>query len=545
MTADAKELLNKGLSFIPAPQISATPILEAANVFSRRLKLHNYFNNLNRGRNSYQKTPFTGKSNWSPPDSRIDPDLLNCISDFTEEMSKLDPKAEKNNMSAEEKSALKELQNNSDLVFKKADKGSAIVVMDKKDYLFEGYRQLNNPHHYKPLENPIYPETAEEITTILKGLKDSFQISEKQYNYLKPPECPRPRRFYTLPKIHKAAESWTVPGKIPPGRPIVSDCNSESEKVAEYIDAFLKDKARQHPSYIKDTNDFVNKIKNLKIPIDALLISLDVESMYTNIDLKNGLDAVSSAFENHEKTEIFYSVLKLLELSLKNNDFEFNDNFFLQIRGTSMGKKFAPHYADIFMAKFERDALEKCPLKPLIYLRYLDDIFIVWTHGEKAFAEFLTIFNSHQPPIKFKAEIHNNSIDFLDTTIFKCPEKFDTLLTKVYFKPTDSHQLLFKTSFHPKHTFKGVLKSQIIRFYRICSREADFEDAWGILYEAKNSIITSNHQNVLGHVDSTHCPKFIKLQKVGQCQVKFRQGDPLYLIATASRKKLQNILMPF
>ena len=246
----------------------------------------------------------------------------------------------------------------------------------------------------------------------------------------------------------------------------------------------MKDKARQHPSYIKDTNDFVNKIKNLKIPIDALLISLDVESMYTNIDLKNGLDAVSSAFENHEKTEIFYSVLKLLELSLKNNDFEFNDNFFLQIRGTSMGKKFAPHYADIFMAKFERDALEKCPLKPLIYLRYLDDIFIVWTHGEKAFAEFLTIFNSHQPPIKFKAEIHNNSIDFLDTTIFKCPEKFDTLLTKVYFKPTDSHQLLFKTSFHPKHTFKGVLKSQIIRFYRICSREADFEDAWGILYEA-------------------------------------------------------------
>jgi hypothetical protein len=184
LTADAKQLLNKGLSFIPAPQISATPILEAANVFSRRLKLHNYFNNLNRGRNSYQKTPFTGKSNWSPPDSRIDPDLLNCISDFTEETSKLDPKAEKNNMSAEEKRALKELQNNSDLVFKKADKGSAIVVMDKKDYLFEGYRQLDNPHDYKPLENLIYPETAEEITTILKGLKDSFQISEKQYNYL-------------------------------------------------------------------------------------------------------------------------------------------------------------------------------------------------------------------------------------------------------------------------------------------------------------------------------------------------------------------------
>jgi hypothetical protein len=61
--------------------------------------------------------------------------------------------------------------------------------------------------------------------------------------------------------------------------------------------------------------------------------------MYTNIDHKNGLDAVSSAFENPEKNEFFYSVLKLLELALKNYDFEFNDNFFSSNKRQKYGQK--------------------------------------------------------------------------------------------------------------------------------------------------------------------------------------------------------------
>jgi hypothetical protein len=149
-----------------------------------------------------------------------------------------------------------------------------------------------------------------------------------------------------------------------------------------------------------------------------------------------------------------------------------------------MGRRWAPHYANIYMAKFEEDALNKCPLKPLFYLRFLDDIFMIWTHGLAAFHEFLDQFNSHQPPIKFTAEINDFSANFLDTTVFKKSENRNSLLTKVFFKPTDTHQLLFKDSFHPKHTFKGVLKSQITRFYRICSSQKHVEEAWKILYDA-------------------------------------------------------------
>ncbi|PJE77742.1 hypothetical protein CI610_03332 [invertebrate metagenome] len=54
----------------------------------------------------------------------------------------------------------------------------------------------------------------------------------------------------------------------------------------------------------------------------------------------------------------------------------------------------------------------------------------------------------------------------------------------MFFKPTDSHQLLHKKSFHPKHSFKGIIKSQIIRFHRICTRESDFNNAVKILFRA-------------------------------------------------------------
>lgn len=78
-----------------------------------------------------------------------------------------------------------------------------------------------------------------------------------------------------------------------------------------------------------------------------------------------------------------------------------------------------------------------------------------------------------------------NTVDFLDTTVFFMPPSntHKTLHTKVFFKSSDTHSLLHKTSFHPKHTFKGIVKSQLIRFHRICSFETHFEEACQTLFQ--------------------------------------------------------------
>ena len=99
--------------------------------------------------------------------------------------------------------------------------------MDKKKYITEGYRQLNNNNHYEKVNEPIYPRTAIQITGILNKLKFVGAIFEKQFQFLSPSQDPRPQYFYMLPKIHKEDSCWTIATVMPPGRPIVSDCNSE------------------------------------------------------------------------------------------------------------------------------------------------------------------------------------------------------------------------------------------------------------------------------------------------------------------------------
>ena len=76
--------------------------------------------------------------------------------------------------------------------------------MDKKNYITEGYRQLNNDNHYEKVNEPIYPRTAIQITGILNKLKSAGAISKE----------PRPRYFYMLPKIHKEDSCWTIPNVI-------------------------------------------------------------------------------------------------------------------------------------------------------------------------------------------------------------------------------------------------------------------------------------------------------------------------------------------
>ncbi|KAL2103131.1 hypothetical protein ACEWY4_002299 [Coilia grayii] len=359
--------------------------------------------------------------------------------------------------------------------------------MDKQQYLTEAYHQLNNQEYYKKLAQPIYPDTVPKIKTILDNLKTKKFINTKQHTYLQGTPPIRPRLFYILPKIHKDPSTWTVPHTIPPGRPIVSDINSESYKTAEYIEHFLTPLSTKHPSYIKDTYHFTTIINNITIPTNAYLFTMDINSLYTNIETPQGLSAVRQSFLKHpNKARPDKELLQLLEINLNYNDFEFNQEYYLQTKGTAMGKKFAPAYANIFMAHWEEGALAKCQNTPLHYYRYLDDIFGIWTHTEQDFAHFTHILNTHSPSITLKAELHTTSVNFLDTTVYKGNKFIDTGKPdiKVYFKDTDTHALLHKTSFHPRHTFKGLVKSQLIRFHRICTQQTDFLTATKTLFKA-------------------------------------------------------------
>ena len=488
LNRDQITLLSKGLNFIPKPQqVSKKDIMNAIKEFKRRLKLVAHF-----GTDSLKKPPdplkllLKPKSTWEPDDNNMTDYFCSQLKTLKKLIRNMDVKQNNRNLlKPNEIKALKSLKKNKNIIIKPADKGATVVVMDKDSYINEGERQLSDNKYYRRLEQPIHPTKRDTFTNILENIQTKKLLTEKEVENLEPSDNPRERRFYLLPKIHKEQEKWN--NNMPPGRPIVSDCNSDTYKIAQYIDHFLSPLAISHPSYIKDTTDLQKKLSQIEPPANSFLITLDVESLYTNIDNTKGIEAVKETFLKHPQPKRpDEEIIQLLTHSLENNDFVFNDQWFLQTGGTAMGKRFAPNYANIFLAKWESEALKKCPKQPHAYFRFLDDIFIIWPHSLEDFDIFFQTLNSHESNIKLKSTISDKCINFLDVTIYKGQQFLEhgTLDTKVFFKPTDTHDLLHKSSYHPKHTFRSVVKSQLIRYHRICTHKKDFDEACTTLFTA-------------------------------------------------------------
>lgn len=493
------KVLEKGLTFIPTPAMTKNHRLELEyelQKYHRRIELDLYFKDDKRRFDKKNiSNRFKNSSEWRPPAHKLPPQMATLIQKDQKTLKLLnlqerDPYMNPRkylNISEEEKRELLTLKWNHNVVVKKADKGNAVVLMDRTQYVKEATRQLEDPIYYKPLKKPLFPKVMPIVRSILDSLVTEKFISKKQRTYLIGPPEPRVRRFYILPKIHKEQSKWTVPGEIPPGRPIVSDCSSDTYGTAELLEFYLNPLSQGHASYVKDTTHFISLVKELHIPTTALFFTIDIDSLYTNIPIKEGIEAVREIFQkNPNPRRPDRQLIQLLYINLTKNDFEFNGKYYLQIHGTSMGKRLAPSYANIFMAKWETEVHEKCPIKPLIYLRFLDDIFGVWVHSEEEFKQYLNTLNTFYPTIKIKHTQSYQQVDFLDTTVFKGPDfgRTHKVDVRVFFKETDTHALLHASSYHPHFTWKGIVKSQLIRFHRICTRKEDFFRATRILFKA-------------------------------------------------------------
>ena len=105
-----------------------------------------------------------------------------------------------------------------------------------------------------------------------------------------------------------------------------------------------------------------------------------------------------------------------------------------------MGTKLAPSFANLFMGNFEEKNFYTYKLQPLIWKRFIDDIFCIWTYGPDELDNFVHYLNGCHKTIKITIETSSKSIDFLDTTVKK--EENGSLSTTLYCKATDSHNNL-------------------------------------------------------------------------------------------------------
>ena len=127
-----------------------------------------------------------------------------------------------------------------------------------------------------------------------------------------------------------------------------------------------------------------------------------------------------------------------------------------------MGTKMAVAFSIIYMADFEERLLKASPHKPLVWKRFIDDIFSLWVTLKAEVTKFVNFANSFHPTIKFTCEMSPENAVFLDTEVFKGP-RFSTLKfldVRTHFKPTETFQYTHFSCCHPINTKRGFIKGE-------------------------------------------------------------------------------------
>ncbi|XP_063297779.1 probable cation-transporting ATPase 13A4 [Pelobates fuscus] len=363
------------------------------------------------------------------------------------------------NMTKQERFLLRELSNDSTIVIRPADKGGGIVLMDYGYYSDDLKRQLMDTDTYFQLKGDPTVEIQNKLVDILDMYLRAGYINTELYHFLNKTH-PRTPVIYSIPKIHKNAQR-------PPGRPIVSAIDGILEPIAQWLDFIFKKPVEALYTCVKDTQSLLQHLKALEFEdTNPIFITMDVSNLYTVIPHIEGVEAMRQVLCNTP----FYqgppieAALELLLFILNHNYFRFEDQWYLQTAGTSMGSAVAPRYANAYMYMYEIQYILTPYARSIMgYYRYIDDLLIIWKGTPEQAQNMVDTLNQLPTPIRFTSNISEHSVQYLDLELSYGTNGVEYTL---FSKPTDRNTLLHAQSAHPWALKKSIPKAQYQRVIR-------------------------------------------------------------------------------
>jgi len=426
--------------------------------------------------------------------------------------------------------SLKSLKDDDNIIITRPDKGRGIVILNKDDYQNKLQSILDDSSKFKRIscDTASYLLKLEDkLNRLLRPIKTS--IGEATYNLLTTSGS-KPGFLYGLPKIHKLGH---------PLRPIISAVGTFNYNIAKFLVKIISPLTINQYT-IDNSFAFVKEICSLKPLRPVTMASFDIESLFTNVPLRETTEIIVNKTTTLTLNEFGLDKTtygKLLDIAAHHSVFTFNESLYTQVDGVAMGSPLGPCYANTFLCYHEQAWLNNCPssFKPIYYRRYMDDTFLLF-NDPSHINPFMSYLNSQHPNIRFTCEAEqNNKLSFLDTTVTFHNGCFSV---NTYRKPTFTGLGLHFLSYIPRIYKLNSLKTLINRAYNICSTWANFhteamylKDYFisngypsNLFYRVLNNFLSQklSHKPVLTTVNKD--VKYIKLPYMGSLSFEIRNS---------------------
>jgi hypothetical protein len=256
----------------------------------------------------------------------------------------------------------------------KADKGNSLIILPETDY-------NNKVHTFRANNNfTLFPHDTTKrlqriVRTAINECKDTLPKETKWRHVSLNPTAPKIR---DLIKIHKEDS---------PIRPVVNWKNTPAYKLARSLVKKLQTHvALPYAFNIKNTIQLINGLKNIPFNQNLRLALFDISNMYTNIPTEELLTITESTCKNNNVEEgLKCDILKLLNVVIYQNDFQFMDKTYVQHDGLAMGAPTSSILSEFYLQHLKNSKIYDILLNFNImgYFQYVDDLLIITMRGKQ------------------------------------------------------------------------------------------------------------------------------------------------------------------
>ena len=345
-------------------------------------------------------------------------------------------------------------------------------MLNTEDYVSEGYRQLSDAKYYRLIPTPAVSSVSfDNIVPELHFLKPILiDIIEKHDSVLSSNDkiallanFPfKPAKFYLLPKIHKDPS----PNGIIKGRPIVSCIGYCTTPASRLVDHYLCRAFAQTEAstVLQDTHSLTNILAKRDFPEDAMIVTADVVSLYTNMHWSDTISAINDFLVEVEHP-LCSLIVDLVEFVLENNYFEFDCKLFHQEFGMAMGTPMAVNIANIFLFMHERKALQSFRSSVYYFGRFIDDLCLIVS---KTFDKirFNALVYQDLCDIELTWSSISSTAVFLDLEIFKPNVLARKFSFRTFQKKRNAYLYIPFKSDHPRSNLRSFINAELIRYNR-------------------------------------------------------------------------------